>query len=151
MHIFKLLLLKIFMIRVEMQRVNGEFGFEAIDMAGSKVKLDTSPEDGGHNFGFRPMQLLLASLGECSSIDIISILKKQRQVVENFSLSLEGERHPTEVPSLWTDIVMHFKLSGSIDREKALKACALSIEKYCSVAETLRRAGAIITWDLQIN
>lgn len=136
------------MIVIEMNRVHGDFGFEAKDAAGQIIKSDTSPEDGGENFGFRPMQMLLAALGSCSGIDIVSILKKQRQLVEKFSIRIEGERHLTEVPALWTNVSMHFKLSGTIDREKALKACALSVEKYCSVAETLRRAGAIITWDL---
>ncbi len=138
------------MIVVEMNRVNGDFGFEAVDAAGHLIKLDTSPDEGGLNFGFRPMQLLLAALGGCSGIDVVSILKKQRQVIDRFSMVLEGERNTSEIPSLWTNIFVHFKLSGAIDREKALKACSLSIDKYCSVAATLRRAGAIISWDLEI-
>ena len=138
------------MIRIEMKRMSGDFGFEAVDSVGHVVKLDTSPDDGGSNFGFRPMQLLLAAFGECSVIDVISILKKQRQVVQDVSIVIEGERHPSKIPSLWTAISIHFKLSGTIEREKALKACALSIEKYCSVAETLRCAGAVISWELEI-
>ena len=133
-----------------MKRMSGDFGFEAVDTAGNIIKLDTSPDDGGLNFGFRPMQLLLAALGECSVIDVISILKKQRQVVEDVSLIIEGERHVSKIPSLWTSISIHFKLSGVIEKEKALKACALSIEKYCSVAETLRCAGAVISWKMEI-
>jgi len=45
---------------------------------------------------------------------------------------------------------MVLEFSGQVDEEKARKACALSIEKYCSVAETLRRAGAEISWSIQI-
>jgi putative redox protein len=43
-----------------------------------------------------------------------------------------------------------FKLKGSMTKEKAEKACALSIDKYCSVAATLRAAGAVITWEVVI-
>ena len=67
------------MVKVELTRINDAFGFEAKDANGHAVKIDTSPETGGENFGVRPMQLLLMGLGGCSGIDILSILKKQRQ------------------------------------------------------------------------
>jgi putative redox protein len=97
------------------------------------------------------MQLLLMGLGGCSGIDILSILKKQRQNVTNFSMRLEGERTPGVDPSLWKDITIVFELEGEIDPDKAQKACALSMEKYCSVSETLRRAGADIKWKVVVN
>ena len=59
---------------------------------GHVVRMDTSPEGGGINFGVRPMQMLLMGLGGCSGIDIVSILKKQRQTVEGFSMKIEGDR-----------------------------------------------------------
>ena len=46
---------------------------------------------------------------------------------------------------------MVFELKGDIDEEKAKRACSLSVDKYCSVAETLRRAGATITWEVKVN
>ena len=70
------------MIHVEVKLANGEYGFEAADAFGHKVKLDTSPDTGGKNFGVRPMQMLLMGLAACSGIDIMSILRKQRQTVE---------------------------------------------------------------------
>lgn len=139
------------MVTISMNRIDSDFGFEALDTNGQRVTTDTSDEDGGHNAGMRPMQLLLASLGGCSAIDVISILKKQRQEVEKFSMTIQGEREVFMVPALWKQISVHFILSGKIDKEKALKACKLSMEKYCSVAETLRRAGATILWDLEIT
>lgn len=139
------------MIKVELERVNGAFGFEAKDANGHTVKIDTSLETGGENFGVRPMQLLLMGLGGCSGIDILSILKKQRQNVTNFKIHIEGERAPGVDPSLWKNITVVFELEGEVDRDKAEKACALSMQKYCSVNETLKRAGATIDWKVVVN
>jgi len=139
------------MVKVELERVNGAFGFEARDANGHSVKIDTSPETGGANYGVRPMQLLLMGLGGCSGIDVLSILKKQRQHVTDFRMRLEGEREPGKEPSLWQNIDLVFELKGQIDKDKAEKAVALSMEKYCSVSETLKRAGATLNWKVVIN
>ena len=139
------------MIRIEINRVEGDFGFEARDAYGHTARLDTSPETGGQNFGIRPMQMLTMGLGACSGIDVISILKKQRQTVTRYKTTIDGEREKGVEPSLWTNIEMVFEMDGEIDPEKAKRACQLSIEKYCSVAETLRRAGAKITWKIILN
>jgi putative redox protein len=139
------------MVKVELERVNGAFGFEAKDANGHAVKIDTSPETGGENFGVRPMQLLLMGLGGCSGIDILSILKKQRQNVTGFRMRIEGEREPGKDPSLWKHIDLVFELEGDVQRDKAEKAVALSMEKYCSVSETLKRAGATLNWKVVIN
>jgi putative redox protein len=139
------------MAKVEIERVNGGFGFEAKDSNGHSVKLDTSPETGGLDFGIRPMQLLLMGLGGCSGIDVLSILKKQRQEVKDFKIHIEGEREPGVEPSLWEDITIVFELTGDIDREKVEKACALSMDKYCSVAKTLRTSGSDIKWKVIVN
>jgi putative redox protein len=140
-----------FMIHIEVNRVNGDFGFEASDDYGHTVQLDTSPETGGQNFGVRPMQMLLMGLGGCSGIDVVSILKKQRQQVESFRMLIDGERDPSTEPSLWKQVSITFELKGSIDPEKAARACELSIEKYCSVAATLRAAGCKLKWALKVN
>ena len=139
------------MINIEVNRVHGDFGFEAKDAYGHSVLIDTSPETGGTNFGVRPMQLLLMGLGGCSGIDIISILKKQRQEVTFFQTRIEGEREQGVEPSLWTNINLVFELKGNIDPEKAKRACQLSMEKYCSVAETIRRAGCKFNWEVRVN
>src|SRR5580704_12289745 len=119
------------MIKIEVERTSGDFGFEARDAYGHVVKLDTSPETGGTNFGVRPMQMLLMGLGGCSGIDIVSILKKQRQTVDGFHMDISGEREDGKDPSLWKKIHIVFRLEGKIDPDKAKKACELSIEKYC--------------------
>jgi len=139
------------MIKISLERKNGDFGFEAKDANGHSITLDTSDEHGGLNEGVRPMQTLLMALGGCSGIDIVSILKKQRQTIKYFTMNIEGEREQGKKPSLWKVINIVFELKGHIDPAKAQRACELSIEKYCSVAETLRRAGAQITWSVKLN
>ena len=139
------------MIKIDINRVNGDYGFEARDSNGHIVRMDTSPETGGENFGNRPMQLLLVALGGCSGIDIISILRKQRQTVEGFSAHIEGDRQAGVEPSLWQHVNLVFNLTGTIDAEKAKRACELSMNKYCSVAETLRLAGCELKWEVRVN
>jgi putative redox protein len=138
------------MIKIDITRVKGDYGFEAKDANGHTVQLDTSDDTGGINFGVRPMQTLLMGLGGCSGIDIVSILKKQRLTVEGVSMKIQGEREKGKEPSLWESIHIDFELKGNIDPDKAERACALSINKYCSVAETLRRGGTKITWNVVV-
>ncbi len=137
------------MIRIEMERTQGDFGFEVKDQNNHSLKTDSSDETGGTNFGFRPMQLLLSALGSCSAIDMIAILLKQKQSIQQFKISIEGEREKNKIPSLWKVIRVSFNVKG-VDKDKAEKAAALSMEKYCSVAEILRRSGSTITWKVNI-
>jgi len=139
------------MIKIELERVEGDYGFEAKDANGHTVRMDTSPDGGGTNFGVRPMQMLLMGLGGCSGIDIVNILKKQRQGIEGFSMKIEGEREAGKEPSIWKNVTIIFELTGTIDPDKARRACELSMDKYCSVAETLRRAGGELKWDVRVN
>lgn len=139
------------MATVLLELVQGNFGFEVKDELGHILNTDSSFENGGDGFGFRPMQLLLAALGSCSAIDMISILNKQKQQVTDLKIEINGKREKDAVPSLWRRVSVTFRLFGDLDAEIAERAAALSMEKYCSVAETLRRGGTIITWETKVN
>lgn len=139
------------MIHIDVELVHGEYGFEATDSNGHKVRMDSSPETGGENFGIRPMQMLIMGLGGCSGIDIISILKKQRQTVDKFQIHIDGEREAGKEPSLWKKAQIVFELKGEIDAEKARRACELSMEKYCSVAAILKASGCNLGWEVHVN
>jgi putative redox protein len=139
------------MPKIELVRVSGDYGFEASDEYGHTIKMDSSPESGGQNFGVRPMQMLLMGIGGCSAIDVISILKKQRQEVLDYRMTITGDREPNVEPSLWKEIGIEFHLQGNIDEDKAKRAVELSINKYCSVAATLEKAGAAISWKVFIH
>ena len=139
------------MITIELERVHGDYGFVAKDVNGHSVKIDTSPETGGDNFGVRPMQMLLMGLAGCSGIDVISILKKQRQEVKGYKMVVKGEREPGKEPSLWKDVRVEFHIYGDVDEDKAKRAADLSIEKYCSVAATLMGSGTNIQWNVTVH
>jgi putative redox protein len=137
-------------MKIELQRKNKAVHLEAVNEDGATIQIDGSPAVGGENKGFRPMQLLLAGLGGCSTIDIVSILKKQRQELEDIRVVVDGEREPNVEPSLFRDIHVHFILKGDLDADKVKKAVDLSMEKYCSVAKTLEKT-ARITYDFEIT
>ncbi len=139
------------MAKIELSRVHADYGFEAHDENGHTIRMDSSPESGGQNFGVRPMQMLLMGIGGCSAIDVLSILKKQRQEVKDYKMVINGEREAGVEPSLWKDVNLEFHLYGNIDEDKARRAVELSVNKYCSVAATLEKAGAAITWDVFVH
>ena len=137
-------------VKVNLKRVNDAYHFEALNEDSAKINIDASPDIGGQNKGFRPMQLLLAAIGGCGAIDIITILKKQRQVIESFNIEVTGQREDVESHSLYRKIHIHFKLTGKIEKEKAERAVQLSVGKYCSVAKTLEST-AKVTFDVSVN
>lgn len=137
------------MNRIVMEKTEGDFGFDIKDEKNHLLQTDSSEESGGTNYGFRPMQLLLSALGSCSAIDMIAILKKQKQTIRQFKITVEGEREEGKIPSLWKAIKISFIIQG-VDKDKAEKAAFLSMDKYCSVAETLRRGGTAITYEINV-
>jgi len=138
-------------MRIELKRLDDAFLFEAKSETGNVALMDAGENIGGANKGVRPMQMLLMGLGGCSAIDIVLILKKQKQTIASFEISIDGEREKEKEPSLWETIVVHFKFKGQIDKEKAERAVQLSMDKYCSVSRTLEIAGAKITYKVSVN
>lgn len=131
--------------------------FTATDELKNEVNFQSTP-DGierpvlkATSTGVRPMQSLLMGLGTCSGIDIVAILEKQRQEYDTFELKITAEREQDKVPALWTKAHIDFILQGNLDPDKVKRAAELSIDKYCSVAETLRRAGCEITYTVQLS
>lgn len=131
--------------------------FTAVDEGGNEVNFQSLPDGverpqlDAVSQGVRPMQALLMGLGTCSGIDIVAILEKQRQSFSHFELKIAAEREQDKVPALWVKAQVDFILEGTAEADKVIRAAALSIDKYCSVAETLRRAGCSITYAVQLN
>jgi putative redox protein len=138
-------------MKIELQRIDSAFQMEAKDAEGNVVRMDAGVVTGGKGAGVRPMQLLLMGLGGCSAIDVLLILKKQKQDVEDFRISIEGEREPGKEPSLWQDIQLVFHFKGNVEKDKAQRAVDLSMKKYCSVAATLEKSGAKISYSIKVN
>ena len=136
-------------MKVVVKRLNDACHLEAMNEHGSTIHIDGAPEIGGKNLGFRPMQLLLAGVGSCSSMDIISILQKQKQPLLGLEVEVDGKREKDKVPSLFEKIHIHFRLQGPLDESKVRRAIDLSMGTYCSVAKILGKT-AVITYTHQI-
>ncbi len=132
-------------MRITLHRLDDAFHFLANNEAGNTVHFDISEEEGGTDQGVGPMQSVMMALGGCSSIDIISILKKGRQDVQDFDIEIDYERAERQVPSLFTTIHVHYLLTGNLEVEKVRRAVDLSIVKYCSVAKILEKTATITT------
>jgi putative redox protein len=137
-------------MKINVKRLDDNFHMEASNEDGNTLQMDGSPEIGGREKGMRPTQLLLAAVGGCSAIDVILILKKQKQIIESLEVEVDGEREKVEEYSLFRNICLHFKLRGQIDLDKAERAVKLSIDKYCSVSKTLEPT-AKITYKVTVN
>lgn len=138
-------------MKIEVRRVNDNFKLEATNEAGHTLTIDNSKESGGNGDGYRPMQMVLTALGGCSTIDVITILKKQRLEPFDLNVTLEGERETGKDANLWKTIHVRYVFSGNVPKDKAERAVQLSLEKYCSVAMTLKAGGTIITSDVVIS
>ncbi|RME22844.1 MAG: peroxiredoxin [Candidatus Zixiibacteriota bacterium] len=100
--------------------------------------------------GVGPMQMLLLGLGGCSLIDVVIVLQKQRQDFVDVEVEIDGTRGE-EFPKAWTDIHMHYIVSGrELDEAKVERAIQLSIEKYCGAYATLSGV-ANITHDFEVR
>ena len=99
--------------------------------SGFQVPLGTSPDVGGDEDGFRPMELLLVGLAGCTAMDVISLLQKKRQMVDAFEVQVQAER-AEEHPRVFTRIRMEYVVTGkNIEREAVERSVQLSANKYC--------------------
>lgn len=136
-------------MKMELRRLDKAYHMQATNEEGQTVETDGSPSIGGSNKGMRPMQLMLVGLGSCSSIDIIHLLTKQRQPLDDIQISIDSQRAEGEIPSLFTAIHVHYRLYGTLEEKKVERAVTLSMEKLCSVAKILEKT-AKITWSWEI-
>tara|TARA_B100000212_G_scaffold297536_1_gene241373 strand:- start:1787 stop:2206 length:420 start_codon:yes stop_codon:yes gene_type:complete len=115
---------------------------------GNSISIDNKSVENPK--GVSPMELLLMGVAGCSSIDIVSILKKQKQIFEDLIIDVEGFRESGELPSLFKKIHADVRFTGNLDTKKAYKACELSFTKYCSVSKTLEST-AEISFSVYVN
>jgi len=123
--------------------------FVAESGSGHAIVVDGSPDAGGRDLGARPMELVLMGTGACSAIDVVLILRKARQAIEDCVVELDAERAESE-PKVFTRIRMHYVVTGKglnpVQVERAIK---LSKDKYCSASAMLAKT-AEITADFEI-
>lgn len=118
--------------------------------SGHAVVIDGPADIGGRNLGPRPMELMLLSVGSCSAVDVVHILKKARQPVIGCEVEVKGKRAETD-PKVFTDIHLHFIVSGKgMGANHVERAVKLSAEKYCSASIMLGKS-ARVTHDFEVR
>lgn len=132
-------------MKIQLKRNTDPFHFEISNAEGHMTETDGSVDIGGQNLGMRPMELFLASLASCSSIDVVYILRKQRQKVEDIRVDVSGERIKDSIPAVFTDIHLHFVLTGVLKPEKVEFAIDRSVTTYCSVSKMIDKVVNITT------
>lgn len=137
-------------MEINLTRKNKKFNFEAESTTGQKVELDANPAIGGEGKGFRPMEMLLIGLGGCSGIDMVNVLTKQKEPLDDIKINIKATRKDEEMPAIFDVIDIHFDLYGELNIQKVERALALTFEKYCSVSNILGRS-ATINFSYQVH
>ena len=128
---------------VEQRTFLGESG------SGHSVVMDGAPDAGGRDLGVRPMEMLLLGMGGCTAFDVVDILQKGREPVEDVVIELSGERSE-EIPKVFIRIDVKYIITGKgLNPDKVERAVRLSAEKYCS-ATIMMGATAEITHTIEI-
>lgn len=130
-------------MEINLIRKNDKFNFEAENAVGQTVVLDANPAIGGEGKGFRPMEMLLVGLGGCSGIDVVNVLTKQKELLNDIKIKITASRKEDEVPSIFEAINIHFDLYGDLNTQKVERALDLTFDKYCSVSNILGRSATI--------
>jgi putative redox protein len=133
------------MSRVKTARVSfaGGMQFAAESGSGHSLVMDTAADDGGRNTGFSPMELPIIALAGCMGMDVVSILRKQRQDLTSYEVAVRGaraERHP----QVFVEIAVEHTFTGhGLQRAAVERAVELSRTRYCSVSAMLERSAQI--------
>ncbi|MGB0774067.1 MAG: OsmC family protein, partial [Flavobacteriaceae bacterium] len=116
-------------MKVELKHQNGFHSVISNDR-GHSISIDTTSSENPQ--GPSPMELLLMGVAGCSSIDIVSILNKQKIKPDSLQIQVEGDRVKGQVPSLFTAIHAKVIATGDVPADRLYRAAQLSFEKYCS-------------------
>ena len=125
---------------LESQKIVGESG------TGHSVVMDSIDS----NKGVGPMEMILLGVGGCTSIDVLSILKKSKQDVIDFEVRVEAEREEKH-PRVFQEVNIHYIIKGrKISESHVKRAIELSTEKYCGASITLGRSGTKMKYTHEI-
>jgi len=118
----------------------GRMSFDGTADTGFHIPLDSHPDVGGDNTGFRPLELMAVSLAGCTAMDVISILRKKKQDVTGFQVKVHADQ-ATEHPHVFTSVKFVYIVSGkAIDPAAVERAIELSTTKYCAANAMLSKA-----------
>ena len=113
--------------------------FEGRSQSGHAITFDATAE---HTAGPNPMEVLLAALCACTSVDVVSILAKKREPITGLTVSANAEQAAAP-PRIFTRIHLTYRIRGKVAKKAAEDAVALSKNKYCSVSKMLEKSAEI--------
>lgn len=117
--------------------------------SGHTIVMDGAPNSGGRNMGVRPMETILIGMGGCTAFDVVYILEKSREAIEDCVADITAERAEDD-PKVFTKIHVKFTVTGKkLNPEKVERAVHLTAEKYCSASIMLAKT-AEITHEIKI-
>ncbi|WP_138432620.1 OsmC family protein [Winogradskyella algicola] len=123
----------------------GGLTFESDNPSGKTVKMDTDIEGQPERFGLSPKAMMLSSLAGCSGLDVISILNKMNEEIDDFKIEVSGEL-TDEHPKYYHSVQVDYHFYGSdLNKKKCERAVNLSVEKYCGVMEMFRQFAEVNT------
>jgi putative redox protein len=106
--------------------------------------------DGDSKAGPGPVETMVGALGACSAVDVISILNKRRTPPTDFEVNVVAQR-AQQIPARIVSVHIAFRVRGEgIDRASCERAIDLSVNKYCSVRDSLSR-DIPVEWSLSLN
>jgi len=118
---------------------------------GHETVFDVGTASGGLNSAASPVEIVLESIAACTSMDVVGILRKQRNAITEFSVDLTAERAETH-PKVFTKVHMDFRLvSPDAQLTELVRAIELSHDTYCSVSAMIARSGCPITWQATLR
>jgi putative redox protein len=129
---------------LRLERIN-----DAIQFRGTNGDYDVSIASSDDQEGISPMEMTALSVLGCSSIDILMILEKQKQGIDDFHAEIDTTR-AEEHPRVFTEIDLHYTFEGDVRPDKVRRAIDLSLEKYCSVSNMVDQT-ATITYAFTVN
>ena len=104
--------------------------------SGHEVHMDAGESVGGADAAARPVEVMLSSLGGCTGMDVVSILRKMKTEPSSLQIEIQDERAP-EYPKVFTKIHLIYRVEGDVPEENLIKAIDMSLAKYCPIANTL--------------
>ena len=123
-------------------RYAGGMRFIGQGLSGHEVIMDAGPEGGGEDRAARPVETLLCSLGGCTGMDVVAILRKMKTEPEDLRIEIIDER-ALEYPKVITTLHLKYIVKGRLPVENVRRAVDLSLAKYCPIANTLAGVSAI--------
>jgi len=123
-------------MKINLNLIEEPFVLQAKNEDGVVLTIDAAESIGGKGKGLRPMETLASSLAGCMAIDVLLILRKQRQNITHFEIEVSASR-ANAIPAVFEEIRLIFILNKEVNPEKLNSAIHLTHEKYCSVSQSL--------------